>query len=409
MDNTTIIGQGSFVASSTNLTNPNAGNASVGQANPAYIQIPSNADWMVVRNFTQFGTVGNSGGYFNGTANADTGVEYFWQRGMAAGTGIVKYYANTTATVTGDTLLTGGFTLYDPSGQSLGAQPNLGAPVATTASTNATRPVVSTGNTAGVSVGTVVRLSNTAQTDVNGVDFVVGAVTANTSFELLTATNALATAPGAIGGAGFYRIVYNGNNALFYPRRRYVVNITQAANAQVSTSVAHGLTPGQEVRFKIPTQSGMTQLNPQLDNNYFPSASSVAAIVLTVVDDYNFTLNINTTGYTAFTWPTIIQEPCDFPTVTPFGEDTATALASNTAQVPTIGGVQIFNTNTGILADSTVNTGYLGMILGAGGLGKITATTPIYGPAGSIAWTMGNVPTGDTMYWVAGKSTYGGL
>ena len=409
MDNTTIIGQGSFTASSAGLANPNAGNASVGQANAAYIQIPSNADWMVVRNFTQFGTVGNSGGYFNGTANADTGVEYFWQRGMAAGTGIVKYYANSAATVTGDILLSGGFTLYDPSGQSLGAQPNLSAPVSISAVTSATRPVVTTSSTAGLSVGTVVRLSNTAQTDVDGVDMIVGTVTNSTTFTLLAVSNALATAPGAIGGAGFYRIVYNGNSALFYPRRRYVTNITQAANAQVSTSVAHGLTPGQEVRFKIPTTSGMTDLNPQLNNNYFPTASSVAAIVQTVVDDYNFTININTTGYSAFTWPTIAQMPTDFPTVTPFGEDTATSLASNTAQVPTINGVQIFNTNTGILADSTVNTGYLGMILGAGGLGKITATTPIYGPAGSIAWSAGNAPTGDLMYWVAGKSTYGGL
>jgi hypothetical protein len=409
MDNTTIIGQGTFVASSLNLSNPNAGNASVGQANPAYIQIPSNADWMVVRNFTQFGTAGNSGGYFNGTANADTGIEYFWQRGMAAGTGIVKYYANSGSVMHGDTLLSGGFTLYDPSGQSLGAQPLLSAPVAISAVTNSTRPAVTTSSTAGLSVGTVVRLSNTAQTDVDGVDMIVGTVTDSTHFTLLSTTNALATAPGAIGGAGFYRIVYNGNSQLFYPRRRYVTNITQASNAQVSTSVAHGLTPGQEIRFKIPQTSGMTQLNPQLDNNYFPSASSVAAIVLTVVDDYNFTININTSGYTAFSWPTIAQMPTDLPTVTPFGEDTATALASNTAQVPTIGGVQIFNTNTGILADSTVNTGYLGMILGAGGLGTLTATTPIYGPAGSIAWSAGNAPTGDLMYWIAGKSTYGGL
>jgi hypothetical protein len=328
---------------------------------------------------------------------------------MAPGSAFVKFYTDDgLQTISGDTIVSGGFTLYDPSGQSVGAQPLLGAPVATTASTNATRPVVSTASTAGVSVGTVVRLSNTAQSDVNGVDMVVGAVTVNTSFTLLFAGNALATAPGAIGGAGFYRIVYNANSKLFYPRRLYVTNITRAVNANVSTSVAHGLTPGQEIRFKIPNTSGMVQLNPQLNNNYFPTSSSVAAIILTVVDDFNFTINIDTTAYTAFTWPTIAQEPTDFPTVTPFGEDTATALSSITSQVPTIGGVQIFNTNTGILADSTVNTGYLGMVLGNGGTGTIL-TTPILGPSGSITWSAGDVPTGDVMYWLAGKSTYGGL
>ena len=187
-----------------------------------------------------------------------------------------------------------------------------------------------------------------------------------------------------------------------------MTNITQATNAQVSTSIAHGLTPGQAVRFDIPTQSGMTQLNPQTNNNYFPQSSSNNAVVVSVVDDYNFTININTSTYSAFTWPTIAQQPSSFPTVTPFGEDTATALASSTSQVPTIGGVQIFNTNTGILADSTVNTGYLGMILGTGGVGTIT-TAPILGPSGSIAWSAGNVPTGDLMYWIAGKSAFGGL
>jgi hypothetical protein len=409
MDNTTIIGQGYFTASSIGLANPDPGNAEVGQSNPAYIQIPSNADWMTVRNWTQFGTAGTDAAYLNGTANAFVGVEFFWQRGMAAGSAICKYYTNTAAVITGDTIISGGFTLYDPSGQSVGAQPLLGSPVTISAVTNATRPVVTCSSTAGLSVGTVVRLSSTAQTDVNGVDMVVGTVTNGTTFTLLTSTNALATAPGAIGGAGSFRIVYNGNSALFYPRLRYVTNITQATNAQVSTSIAHGLTPGQELRFKIPTTSGMTQLNPQLNNNYFPQSSSVAAIVQSVVDDYNFTININTTGYTAFTWPTIAQEPTDFPTVTPFGEDTATALASNTAQVPTIAGVQIYNTNTGILADSTVNTGYLGMILGAGGIGTIASSNAILGPSGSIAWTAGNAPTGDLMYWVAGKSTYGGL
>ena len=114
-------------------------------------------------------------------------------------------------------------------------------------------------------------------------------------------------------------------NPLFYPRARYVVNITQATNAQVSTSVAHGLTVGQEVRFNIPIVSGMVQLNGTTQNNYRP------AIILSVIDDYNFTINVNTTGFTAFTWPTIAQQPSSFPQVTPFGEDTATSLSVNAA------------------------------------------------------------------------------
>ena len=137
-----------------------------------------------------------------------------------------------------ETFASGGFTLYDPSGQDQAALPLVGPAVAVSAATNATRPVVTHTADSTVVVGSVVRMSNTAQTDVNGIDMVVGTVTSATQFTLLTATNPLATAPGAIGGAGFYRVI--NYNPLYYPRSRYVVNITQAVNAQVSTSVAHG-------------------------------------------------------------------------------------------------------------------------------------------------------------------------
>lgn len=383
----TILGQGSFLANLVNAT------GTITAAAPTIIQIPSGADWLKVYNYTQFGSAGTSTATFQGTANAAVGSEFYWQRGMARGTGIVKYRnATTTPGVAFDTLASGGFTLYDPSGQDALALPLLGNAVATTASTNATRPVVSTANTAGISVGTVVRLSNTAQSDVNGIDMVVGAVTANTSFTLLTATNALATAPGAIGGAGFYRIV--NTDPLYYPRRRYVVNVTAAATPTVSTSVEHNLCAGQLIRFEIPNLvpvAGMTQLNGQV------------ATVLSVTDAYNFVINIDTSAYTAFAWPTIAQQPSSFPHFNPVGENTANALVNLNPQVPLSGGLQIFNTNTGILSDSTVNTGFLGMILGSGGNG-VLATTPIIGPAGT---TTSSVP--DTIYWVAGKSTYGGL
>jgi hypothetical protein len=394
----TILGQGTFVASPIAASGLGAVRT---YSTPVTIAIPSGVDWMKVRNFSQYGANGVTTANFQGTANASIGIEFYWQRGMAAGTAIVLYKGATSAAIDGDTLVSGGFTLYDPSGQTPGALPLIGNPVATTASTNATNPVVSTASTAGLSVGSIVRISGTAQTDVNGIDMVVGAVTTNTSFQLLTATNALATAPGVVGGAGFYRIV--NYNPLFYPRRRYVVNIV-TATGQVSTSIPHGLTPGQTVRFEIPAVSGMIQLNPTAANNY------LSPIITSVVDDYNFIINTNTTAFTAFTWPTTVplQTPVSFPSVTPVGEDTATALVATGSQVPSIGGQQIFNTNTGILADSTVNTGFLGMILGSGGSGN-ALTTPIIGPAGSgTTSNTGVITLPDTLYWVAGKSTYGG-
>jgi len=344
----TIIGQGSFVVPATIV--------------PVNIAIPSGVDWMYVLNVTRMGTVGGASAF---------GFRYYWQRGFPAGAATVEYYANGGAVVTGDTIVVGGFTLYDPT------QNTIGNAIATTASTNATRPVVSTATTTGLIANvSVVRMSNTAQTDVNGIDMVVGAVNAGVSFTLLTATNALATAPGAIGGAGFYRVV--NTDPIFYPRRRFVTNITQAAIAQVSTSVAHGYVVGQDVRFNIPAVSGMVQLNPSPDNNY------LNATVLSIVDAWNFTINVDTSAFTAFTWPTIAQQPSSFPEVTPVGENTAAALAAG----------------TDILSDATVNTAFLGMTLGTGGTGAISGAA-ITGPAGSVA--------GDVVYWRAGKSSFGGL
>lgn len=372
----TILGQGRFVVPATVVNQ--------------VIVIPSNVDFMWVKNYTNAAKVGGATGL---------GVNYYWQRGMAAGTGMVEYYGNGTAVMSGDTLASGGFTLYDPSGQSAGAVPFLSNPVATTAISNATSPVVSTGNTAGLvaSTGTVrgsiVRVTNTAaQQDTQGIDFAIGAVVNNTSFTLtIAALNALANVPGAVGGAGFYRIV--NVDPLFYPRRRYISNITKATNAQVSTTVQHGMTPGQEVRFTIPTLNaapfGMVELN------------GLAGIIVSVIDDFNFTINIDTSAFSTFAWPAVAQMPSSFPIMVPVGEDTATSLITAASQVPTIGGVQIYGTQSGILADATVNTGYLGMVLGTGGLGTVAGALAISGPAGTTS--------GDVVYWVAGKSSFGGL
>ena len=372
----TILSQGRFIVPATVVNQ--------------YINIPSNVDFMWVKNYTNAAKVGGATGL---------GVSYYWQRGMAAGTGIVQYYGNGTAVMSGDTLVSGGFTLYDPSGQSAGALPLLGNPVATTAISNATSPVVSTGSTAGLVAstgtvrGTIVRVTNTAaQQDTQGIDFAIGAVVANTSFTLTIAgLNALANVPGAVGGAGFYRIV--NVDPLFYPRRRFITNITKATNANVSTSVQHGMTPGQEIRFSIPTMSiapfGMVELN------------GVAATILTVVDDFNFTINVDTSAFSTFIWPAVAQMPASFPIMVPVGEDTATSLITPASQVPTIGGIQIFGTQSGILADATVNTGFLGMVLGTGGVGTVAGALAISGPAGTTA--------GDVVYWVAGKSSFGGL
>src|SRR5271157_3470335 len=94
----TIIGQGTFTVGSSVV--------------PVNINLPSGVDWMKVYNFTQAG--------INGAGN--TGVEFYWQRGMAAGSGIVKYKtAAGVAVLSEDTYVSLGFTPFDSSLQTPGA------------------------------------------------------------------------------------------------------------------------------------------------------------------------------------------------------------------------------------------------------------------------------------------------
>lgn len=321
MDNT-IIQQGRFTAD---------GNAKT-------LEIRSDVDWMKVINYTVAD---------DDTQTTAVGVEYYWQRGMAADTGIEykKSNAANAAQLT-TALASGGFTLVDSS-----ANP-VGNAVAYSGATNVTQPVVSTASTAGLVAGDIVRLSgDTGMENIMGIDFQITTVVANTSF---TIANALANAPGAAGTGGNYRKIKF--NPLYYPRYRFLANVTAASSAVVTTTVDHGYTVGQEIRFKIPAEYGMVELDG-------------LSGAITAVTASTFTVNIDTSAFTAFTFPLAASFPFDFAQCIPLGEDTAEALSAA----------------VNILGDATVNTGYLGMVLAAGA----------DSPAGSSS---------DVIYWVAGKS-----
>jgi hypothetical protein len=394
----TILGQGSF-----RNPGPNPTTNTIRNGVPVLVNIPSGCDFMSVWNWVWFGESGLNTVTFNGVANAVVGIRYTWQLGMPAGQCMVEYSANGTTVMHNDILTEGGFTLYNPSNPQV--SPPLGPPVAFSAISNNVQPTVTTGNTAGLSAGSIVRLSNSTQTDTQGIDFVVGSVTTNTSFTLLSGIgfNVLANVPGLVGGAGFYRIV--NIDPLFYPRARTIVNISSSAsfpNAIVSTSVPHGFTVGQAVRFRIPAICGLQGLNPSSANNYL-----TATIIDSIFNDaYSFMVDVNTFVMGTFSYPTVAQQPSSFAEVVPVGENTSVSLSSLSPQVPLQNGQQIFNTQTGLLADATVNTGFIGMILGIGGDGQALGT-PIIGPAGTVA-NNNDVVLGDLMYWRAGKSSFGG-
>jgi len=313
---------------------------------PEIINLPSSVDWMRVYNLTT--------SYASG---ANTGVEFYWQRGMTQGQGtIYTKTSSTNALTVGQIAAQSGFYLVDTTVNVPSAA------VATTGISGAVPPVVTTGSTAGLNTGDIVRLYNPAGAlQLGGIDFTIGTIVANTSFTLANMAAIAAATP----GAGYWRrIPYN---PYYYPRNRYITKISQATNAIVTLSVTHSFTVGQKIRFIIPTVTslayGMTALN------------EVEATIIAVNQaDANgatntITVNIDTTGMSAFAFPLTTNTPFTPAQVVPVGENTATALT--------------YNTN--LLSDATVNTGIVGMQLMAGTLS----------PAGSAS---------DVIYWVAGKS-----
>ncbi len=318
----------------------------VSDGTPKILSIPSSVDWIEVHNLTA-----------QDQNAADLGIEFYFQRGMVDGRGLIwtKLGTQVNDPVTAGRMAFGdGFFLIDSSDPTQ----QLSAAVAITNTTNATNPVISTANTSGLRVGSIVRLYNMSTGNgVNGKDFVVDAVVANTSFRL---GGVFATAPFANGAAtGTYRIV--NYEPAFYPPYRYIINITAAAQAVVTLSVPSLYEVGQEVTFQIPEGYGMTEMT---------GLTGTITAVTNANASPSITVDIDSTAFTAFTFPTLNATGFRAKAiVAPVGIDTAAVLA--------VGG--------DILNDAVYNTTIKGVKLMAGTLS----------PAGQA---------NDIIYWTAGKS-----
>ena len=326
MDNT-IIQQGRFV--------------SLGVNQP--IDIRSGYDWIETYNYTQalaaqIGAVG---------------VKFSWQAGMPQGSAF-----ETTKGVAGAAgefvVATGGFAAYDTSTGYFG--PMHTADV--TAVSAAAVPVVTETTANDLTAGDIIRLTNIAgASQISGMDFTVGygTLTANT-FSLDYMPQIVA------GTTGNWQKVGIGDwNAPFYPSRRFITRVTNAAQAVITMSVNHYYTVGQKVRVIIPAVYGMTLPATQ--------GTIVAIDGATGVGHNTITVDIDTTALAAFVFPLTAATPFTFAEVIPVGEDTSTALS----------------TGNNILADATLNVNAIGALLYAG----------VDSPAGRA---------GDVIYWKAGKS-----
>lgn len=246
-------------------------------------------DHIVVRNRTGWGKAAQSTGI----------IQFEWFRGMAQGTsqglsqttatGALTATVNTAAGVASD-----GISTYDT------ANPPSFAPLAATTVTAANPAVVSMVETGTIAVGDFVRMINVVGMEqISGMVFQVLAVTNDTSITLDLDASGFA-APGT--AASVRKLI----PSRFYPRYGIITGITQANPCVVSVTTDSDFTIGEEVSFRIPPStsspafSTMSQLN-NLKGVVTAVTPSTASTQSTV------TVNIDTSGFTAFVLPTSAQ------------------------------------------------------------------------------------------------------
>jgi hypothetical protein len=253
-------------------------------------------DWVFVKDTTNWGA----------QSTAANPIYSEWFSSMAAGSYLAL--GQPSSTTTGVTTYasqgsSGGFTFIDQT------NPPTYSKVAVT-TVNGTTFVVATGTTTGINVGDMVRLINiTGGQQISGPNlYQVTAVSAGVSITLGYAASA-ASAGLSVSNAttGYYQKVYPGQ---FLPNTLPVAYITQASQAIVYFFRQNPYIVGQIVDFQIPTPYGMTQLSNLTANagsGPFSSNPAGGARVLSVTNSStvsSITIDINTTGFTAFQYPT---------------------------------------------------------------------------------------------------------
>lgn len=285
----TILTQGSFVSTGVGVK----------------VNVPSSADYFVTYNLTQLATTQATGRGFkfewlgNGLTAADNAIEW------------LKTNSTNAANITQVT--SGGFTYVNVS-PVVEAQ----AANAITAITQANPAVVSQTNT--YSNGDILRLYNTTgMLQIGGMDFQISSVSGS-GYTLLGLPAVSGNGFAAAGTAGNTRRI--SKMAAVEPQFLYITNISQATNAVVSTSVDPSAyyVVGMKVHFSVPSSFGMTQINQLTGTIKAINAVSASASI----GAYNFTVDIDSSAFTAFAFPASTLSPVAplFATVASAGQST---------------------------------------------------------------------------------------
>ena len=265
----------------------------------------------------------------------------------AAGTASVEYF-NATPVLTTTNLASGGLTFIDAGTYQYGPTIALAA----TFVTQANPAVVTTATPHGLATGDSVLLyGTTGMLQIAGQVYTV-TVLSTTTFSIPVNSSGFASAA----TAGFMKKVLYPD--LYVPYGVNITAITTGATTTITTAQNHGFVVGQEVFFVIPKVSTTAWGTVQLDTAAYNQANVVPqqAYVTSVPAANQIVVNVNSTGYGAFAFPTSAQAALGitFPQVLAIGDQNsgATNAVTPLPVVPpaiTIPGAFYANTRKGVL------------------------------------------------------------
>lgn len=305
---------------------------------------------------------------YNYTAAATpTNGEYpfaYWDVDMGQGYAQTQVF-NATPVLTTSVLSSGGISTFD-AGLSL----QYGAQIAISGITKASAAVVTTGSAHGYSSGDVVvfeglyQSSTTGMPQICGIPFVI-TVTGATTFTIPWNTNqsSYTALSGSPAGAYVKKVLYP---FLYSPGVSVITAVSTGSTTTVTTTAPHNLVVGQEVAFRIPSQYGIVELN-SLPNTSLPG-SPIYGYVTAVGSSTQVTVNINSTGYTAYANNVAVANVpgLSFPQMVAVGDVNTGGVAysgGNLYPSPVVNGASTINGPA--ISGSFVNNSRQGFIIGA--------------------------------------------
>ena len=269
----------------------------------AVIPLPFQPDFVEVWNLTNIANAATAGNILR--AYWDNNIPPFTPSGKSASSTMVEVYNSTpvvifdtvyTNGVTGGTSAAGGISTFSAnSAVSFG-------PTQQIVGITKANPAVFTVTAHGYGVGDTILVSGLALGTnnmqlLNGVQFTISAVTANTFTVKWDASGSNYTAiSGSPAGALVRKVLYP---FMYLPETNTISAVTTGSTTTIQTTTYHNYVLGQEIAFRVTSPWGPTQLN-SLPNVLIPG-QSIYGYVVSVTDNWTFVCSINSTGYTAFT------------------------------------------------------------------------------------------------------------